>query len=63
MVCYVNQIKTVEQTFRALELANDFYLGAFVVWLVFNIKLSFSLPVEDYIRFCRNYFHGHWKDK
>jgi len=43
MVCYVYEVKLPSKTVRIFELANEFYQGAFIIWLIFNIKMSFSL--------------------
>jgi hypothetical protein len=45
------------------SLSNEFYMTAFIIWLVFSIKMFFSLTLEDYLRYCRYLMSAFWKEE
>lgn len=43
-VSYVDQLHLKSgKMVRIFSISNEFYLNAFVIWLIFNIKMFFSL--------------------
>jgi len=61
-VCYVDElhVKTGKKA-RVFSLSNKFYLNAFIVWLIFNVKTFFSLSFADYLRFFKKFMGENWK--
>ncbi|MEG7600203.1 hypothetical protein U2057_15355, partial [Listeria monocytogenes] len=61
-VCYIDEVHLKSgQNVRIFSLSNEFYLNAFIIWLIFNIKMFFSLNFNDYIRFFKDLIAENWK--
>jgi hypothetical protein len=48
---------------RVFSISNEFYLNAFIIWLIFNIKMFFALSFQDYLRYFRELIGDSWSDE
>ena len=61
-VSYIDELHLKNgKTVRVFSLSNEFYLNAFIIWLIFNIKMFFSLNFEDYLRYFKELINEDWK--
>lgn len=51
------------KTVRVFSISNEFYLNAFIIWLIFNIKMFFALSFQDYLRYFRELIGDSWSDE
>ena len=51
------------KTVRVFSISNEFYINAFIIWLIFNIKMFFALNFDDYLRYFKELANDHWKDE
>jgi hypothetical protein len=61
-VSYIDELHLkCGKTVRVFSISNEFYLNAFIIWLIFNIKMFFSLNFEDYLRYFKELVSDNWK--
>ena len=49
----IKEVKIKKKTIKILSIHNEFYKRAFVVWLIFNIKLFFTINFQQYLHYFR----------
>jgi hypothetical protein len=63
-VHYVDEFRLKSgKTVRVFSIADEFYLNAFIFWLIFNIKMFFALSFGDYLRYFRELTGDSWSEE
>jgi hypothetical protein len=56
IVVNIHEIDTGIKTVRIISISNNFYRIALIIWLIFNIKLFFSISLEQYLVYFKYLF-------
>jgi hypothetical protein len=59
LVVTIHGITTDTKKVRLISISSQFYRAAFIVWLIFNIKLFFSITFEQYLVYFK-YLMDNW---
>jgi hypothetical protein len=54
----IHEMDTGTKTVRIISISSQFYRMAFIIWLIFNVKLFFSISLEQYLIYFKNLFEN-----